>query len=86
MEFGMAKFNEMSRMLGMKYVRKVVGNPDNHWLMIKQWNFDWRSEWGSAGVLNDQYRKVVMKLQGDRNENHRMFVNKLKFILHNKKK
>ena len=32
------------------------------------------------GVRNDQGREIVMKLQGDRNENDRMFVSTLKFI------
>ena len=61
----------------MEYVRKIVSSIYHHSLKLNR-NFDWRSEWESAEVHSDQYRKVVAKLQGDRNENDRMYVNKLK--------
>jgi hypothetical protein len=61
----------------MKYVRKIVSNIYHHSLKIKQKL--WLEIGGSAGVRNDQYRKVVTKLQGDWNENDRIYVNKLKF-------
>jgi hypothetical protein len=48
----------------MKRVQEIVRNCDNHLVVIEQWDFGWRSEWGRSGVRNEKYRKVVMKTTG----------------------
>jgi hypothetical protein len=44
----------------MKLVQELVNNSNNPLLIVEQWNVDWRSEWKSPEVRNDNDRMIVI--------------------------